>query len=97
MNNLSLRLYSLICMAFFWLRSFGQDDDDDDMDFMSRGRGFDMDDMEEMIQYPSFHVRTSDIIKVIFLIIACYVFGKIWKGCTYLIIILAVVFYFMTH
>ena len=97
MNNLSLRLYSLICMAFFWLRAFGQDDDDDDTDLLSRGGDFEMEDMEDMIQYPSFHIRFSDIMTVIFLLIACYVFGKIWKGCTYLILLVAVIFYFLAR
>jgi hypothetical protein len=33
---------------------------------------------------------------VLMLILACYVFGKIWKGCSYLLIIIAALFYYLT-
>ena len=44
-----------------------------------------------------FPISISDVIMLAALILVCYVFGKIWKGCTYLIILVAALLYYMTH
>ena len=95
MNRISLRIYFLLVTAFTWLRSFAQDDDDDD-DFFGSHR-MDPDDfpMDEMMNYRPFHIRFSDIVTWVLIILACYVFGKIWKGCTYMIILLVIFYYFV--
>jgi len=55
----------------------------------------DLDEMRE--HYQTLNISFTDILQVLLIIIACDVFGKIWKGCSYLIIILAAVFYFMNR
>lgn len=42
------------------------------------------------------HIGFSDILMVVCLLIACYIFGKIWKGCSYLLLILAALLYYLT-
>ena len=96
MNNLSLRLYMLLLSAMTWLQSFAQDNDDDG-DISNRRGDYDEFSMDGYMDYQPIHFRFSDVLMVIFLLVACYVFGKIWKGCTYLILIVAVVFYFLLH
>lgn len=97
MNNLSLRIYVLLCTVVMWLRAFAQMDDDEMGGGRGRGRGGDddMGGMEEMVDYQPFHLTTQDIFTILFVIVACYVFGKIWRGCSYLILILAAIFYYM--
>lgn len=51
--------------------------------------------LEDYMDYPPIHIRFSDIMMLILVAFLCYVFGKIWKGCSYLIILIAVLFYFM--
>jgi hypothetical protein len=96
MERISLKIYLILCLALMRLQSWAQDDFDDDFGGRSRGDIVPMDGMEGLEGYNRFHIRISDILLVVFLIAACYVFGKIWKGCTYMIIILAAfMFFFM--
>ena len=53
--------------------------------------------LEEMVDYHAIHISLSDIIIVLLVVVSSYVFGKIWRGCTYLIIVLGVVFYMLLH
>jgi hypothetical protein len=78
-----------------WVSSFAQDDDED-VPSISRSLD-DMEEMNGMMSYHAFRIGTKDVIMVILLITACYVFGKIWRGCTYLILLLAAMFYYMLH
>ncbi len=84
-------------MAFTWVRSFAQDDDEDIP--MMTGRGMqDMEmDMDQYMDYQPFHFSFRDVIIVILLLIACYVFGKIWKGCSYLLLLIAALFFYLAH
>ena len=100
LDNLSLRIYVFLCLIFWKIRLWAQDDDDDLLPVPSRGRDsadnpFDMDDA--LADYHPFHLRMSDIIMVVILIVACYVFGKIWKGCSYLLIAFAALMYYLTR
>ena len=97
MNNLSLRIYFLICTLLMWLKSWAQDIDDDDADGLIGGvRSVgDLDPMDGLMDYQPFRIRFTDILIIVLLLLACYVFGKIWKGCSYLLIFVAVVFYFL--
>ena len=87
----------------FWLfrlQLWAQDFDDDDITvFSGGGRGATgmMDDMSDMIDYRPMHIRPSDIVMLVVLLVACYVFGKIWKGCTYLILAFAALMYYITR
>ena len=95
MERLSLRLYVLLITAASWLRAFAQEeDDDDDLGIMRRQDPDDMMSFEDYMDYQPFHIRFSDVMTILFILILCYVFGKIWKGCSYLILLLAVLFYF---
>ena len=47
------------------------------------------------MDYQPVHFRMSDIIIVVLLLIACYLFGKIWKGCSYLLLAFAALMYYM--
>ena len=51
--------------------------------------------MDNLMDYRPFHIRFSDIVTCIIIVAACYVFGKIWKGCTYMIIALVFIYYFV--
>ncbi|MBQ9672109.1 MAG: hypothetical protein IJV34_04575 [Prevotella sp.] len=98
MNNIALRLYILLCTVMMWLQTFAQnDDDDDDFGFSGGGRldPDDMSNMEDLIDQNVFRLTFSDILTIILVLVACYIFGKIWKGCTYLILVLAAIFYYM--
>lgn len=53
--------------------------------------------VEEMVDHHAIHISLSDIIIVLLVVVSSYVFGKIWRGCTYLIIVLGVVFYMLLH
>ncbi|MBP5340501.1 MAG: hypothetical protein J6Z14_14570 [Prevotella sp.] len=95
--NLSLRIYAIICLLLTQLRMWAQDDDE----FRPlRDRGdlsdTDMDIMEGMNYYHPLHIDFSDILLIVLLIACCYVFGKIWKGCIYLLIAFAVLIYFLS-
>lgn len=41
------------------------------------------------------NVTVELIFWLVVLVIACYVFGKIWKGCSYLLILYAAIMYFI--
>ena len=98
MNNLQLRLYFLICTVLCWLKTFAQDEDDDfGAEILKRGREIDELDFPEGMDYAPIHIRTSDVLFVIAVIVCCFVFRKIWKGCSYLIIIIGIIFYYLLH
>lgn len=89
MNQISLRFYAFFCLLLMQLQAWAQDDYDDEGSPLE-GRGVKNDNLEELFQdmeqVPQIHIRFSDILWTIIIIALCYVYGKIWKGCTYLII-----------
>ena len=100
MNSFSLRIYILICTLIWWLQALAQSGRgyyDDDSDRGRRG----MDEVEEMDGMmdgvEGFNLTFSDILMIVLLVVACYIFGKIWKGCSYLLVLVAVILYFMIH
>ena len=89
-------------MLVLRLRAVAQSADDDDaMDVMpgkgGGGRDTDSLDMLEDMEYMPIRITFDDVLTVVLLLVACYVFGKIWKGCSYLILILAGIFYYITR
>ena len=76
------------------LQTWAQDDlDVDDFTGTRTLKGDHFEELfEEMEQVPRIHIRFSDIVWTIIIIASCYVFGKIWKGCTYLIIFLVALY-----
>ncbi len=95
LEQISLRLYFLVFMFLNKILLWAQDDDNDYMGSTSRSRDVDAFDSEGMMEYQPIHFRMSDIIMVVLLLIACYVFGKIWKGCSYLLLAFAALMYYM--
>ena len=79
-----------------WLQGFAQSDDDDFAP-VRRKDEMDGDELEQMIDYVPVRFTTKDVLTVVLLLVTCYVFGKIWKGCSYLILILAAIFYYMSR
>lgn len=98
MRQLLFRVYMAVCGWLLTMATWGQDYDDTDLDGGSGRRGVDeLDGMDGMMDYRPIRFDTEDIIVVVALLLACYVFGKIWKGCSYLIIVIAAAFYFLLH
>ena len=88
-------------MLVLQLRAVAQTgDDDDDMGPMpGKGGGRDTGDFDMMedMEFTPVRITFDDVLTVVVLLVVCYVFGKIWKGCSYLILILAGIFYYMTR
>ncbi len=61
----------------------------------SRGRA--ADGMLGMYEQNSFHFDFFDILLFILLLVACYVFGKIWKGCSYLLLVIAAIYFYLSR
>ena len=94
LEQLFLRLYLLVFLFLNKIQLWAQDDGEGygepsrrggDADFMNEG----------MMDYQPFRISMSDVLLVVALLIACYVFGKIWKGCSYLLLVFAAMMYFM--
>ena len=97
MTNISLRLYGILCLMLTYLSAFAQDNDDMPDDH-SKTTGIDeLSGFDDVVTYQPLHISFTDVMTVVAIVAACYVFGKIWKGCVYLIIVLAILFYFMLH
>lgn len=99
MKQLFYRVYVLLCIFVLRLRAVAQVADDDDVVDVMPGRGSgkdtsDMDMLEDM-EFTPIRITFDDVLTVVVLLVACYVFGRIWKGCSYLILILAGIFYFV--
>jgi len=97
MNTLSLRLYMLLCSVAMWLRGFAQVGDDDMDSRQGPRRVMDPEEMEGMMDNSPLHFTITDVLMVVLVLGACYVFGKIWKGCSYIILLFAAIFYYMLH
>ena len=85
----------LLVTVVLWLRAFAQDDDDD-FNIVERSRGIE-DELEEMSEYTQPNLRLSDILMILMALGSIFIFRKIWKGCSYLILLLAAIFYYITH
>ena len=92
MTKLSIKTYALLCLL---LNSIGALAQADSKDFHRRGETDDYSVMNETTDNLFFHFTTFDVVMFIVILVACYVYGKIWKGCTYLILVLAALFYFL--
>lgn len=92
------RVYVLLCMLAIRWQCLAQTMGEDDEGLPVSKRTDDEGDLTSMLdeEYPDWgiHVTFSDVLTVVFVIACCYVFGRIWKGCTYLIIILAALYYY---
>ena len=96
---MSLKIYLSLCMLVLFLRSHAQTIDIDDQARGRRGRDGqeELDGMDSYMDYQPLRFGIDDVIMVVLLLVACYVFGKIWKGCSYLLLIFAALVYYLTH
>ena len=97
MEKISLRLYVLLCTAIMWLQSWAQDNVENDAMTGRRQIDSSEDSIDEYLEYQQIDINISDVITILLVILACYVFGKIWRGCSYLIIVIAAIFYYLAR
>lgn len=93
MEKISLRLYILVLMFLNGIQLLAQRDDI--ADTPSRRKEEDLFETEGMVEAQPLPFEASDIIIVILLIVACIVFGKIWKGCSYLLVAFALLMFYL--
>jgi Ca2+-dependent lipid-binding protein len=55
------------------------------------------DSIDEYLEYQQININITDVITILLVILACFVFGKIWRGCSYLIIVIAAIFYYLAR
>lgn len=96
MKEILLRLNLLILTCIYSILSFAQDFESNQGDKFDKN-GNELDLMDGDMDYQPFSFSFFDILLILLLIACCYIFGKIWRGCTYLIILLAVIFYFLSR
>ncbi len=99
MDQIALRLYMVLCTAIMWVQAYGQVFDEDE-DILQPDRRRDVEDVESLEDYMNYqpiHFSFYDVLMVMLLLLACYIFGKIWKGCSYLLLIVAAIFFYLTH
>lgn len=100
MRNRLLRIEISLYLLVISLCSYAQEIDDAD-DLESVGRGQDeiggLDGLDGLNDFVPIRIGFDDILMIVGLVLACYVFGKIWRGCSYLLIIFAIIFYYITH
>ena len=96
MKEILLRLNLLILTCIYSILSFAQDFESNQGDKFDKN-GNELDLMDGDMDYQPFSLSFFDILLILLLIACCYIFGKIWRGCTYLIILLAVLFYFLSR
>lgn len=96
MRDFLLRLYLILFVSISWLQSFAQGEDEGGGARIAKGTD-ETGAMDDLMSYQSFNIGFSEILLVILVIACCYIFGKIWKGCTYLIILVAVIFFFLSR
>jgi len=92
---ITLRLAFLLLFFLNKIQLWAQDDDDDFLGGATNGDNSSM--MDGMMDYQPVHFNFSDVIIVVFLLVACYVFGKIWKGCSYLLLAFAALMYYLVR
>ena len=92
---ITLRLAFLLLFFLNKIQLWAQDDDDDFLGGATKGDNSSM--MDGMMDYQPVHFNFSDVIIVVFLLVACYVFGKIWKGCSYLLLAFAALMYYLVR
>lgn len=97
MEKISLRLYVLLCTAIMWLQSWAQDNVENDDMTGRRQIDSSEESIDDLLEYQQININITDVITILLVILACYVFGKIWRGCSYLIIVLAAIFYYLAR
>ena len=97
MEKIYLRLYVLLCTAIMWLQSWAQDNVENDDMTGRRQIDSSEESIDDLLEYQQIDINITDVITILLVILACYVFGKIWRGCSYLIIVIAAIFYYLAR
>ena len=97
MEKIYLRLYVLLCTAIMWLQSWAQDNVENDDMTGRRQIDSSEESIDDLLEYQQIDINITDFITILLVILACYVFGKIWRGCSYLIIVIAAIFYYLAR
>ncbi len=98
MNQIVLRLHILLCSVISWTLAFAQDDDFDDTSLFSAEKDSEgAEPFNDLVNYQPLNFDFYDLLLVILLLLSCYVFGKIWKGCSYLLLAVAALFFYLTR
>ena len=97
MRNLYLRACLLLYSLYFHLCIFADEVGDGDEDGSGIGRRGDSDmDMDmEGFDYSPMSFSFGDIVMVVLVLVLAYIFGKVWKGCSYLFIAAIAILYFL--
>ena len=97
-DKLTLRFWFFLCLLMGKVNMWAQRDYDGDDVTPKRGADIgNIFDMNVGADYEAFHFSIVDVLLVVLLIAACYVFGKIWKGCTYILLILAGLLFYLSR
>ena len=89
-----LRINLALCWLLSALITWAQEFDDIDLN-QGRRAADEFDSMGALPDYSPIRFGIDDVVLVVLLLVACYVFGKIWKGCSYLLLIVAALFYYL--
>jgi hypothetical protein len=95
MKSLYLKTSLFVWSLLMSVVARAQDDDDDQPLIRGFDDGTEMD-MDSM-DYIPIHFSFSDILMVLGLLVACYLVGKVWKGCSYLLLIAAALIYYLSR
>lgn len=104
------RLYFLFCSLLSWTTMLAQKNEGD-YEYELRSRSLrdvprsmrDMPEVTEGLEEPptdfleliSTTVTAETVFWLVVLVIACYIFGKIWKGCSYLLIVYTAIMFYL--
>lgn len=92
MIKLGLKTYVSLCLLLHSIGTWAQIDARGEN---RRGDTQNFSGIDETADNLFFHITAFDVVMFIVILAACYVYGKIWKGCTYMILILGIVFYLL--
>ena len=97
MRNLYLRACLLLYTLYFHLCIFADvvGDGDEEGNGIGRRGDSDMDMDMEGLDYSPISFSISDIVMVVLVLVLAYIFGKVWKGCSYLFIAAIAILYFL--
>lgn len=83
-------LYAWAMVAVAWAQ-----DDDDEGNFGKAPRMSDDADIEGLDEYSPINISFGDIIRVAFILLVAYLLSKVWKGCSYIFLVVIVVIYLL--
>ena len=92
----SLRL-SLLAVTLLLPRTTLRAQDDDEGSGKFQLSDLDLDTDMDALDTSPLHFGMSDIVLLVLLVAAAYLLSKIWKGCTYIFIIVVIAIYILNY